>query len=70
MTLNNLNLDPNSTNKIVWNAQKLIKEMATKWLVTTISDNGFLDLTPEEIDEIRQWQRHICKAPFPSEYLD
>lgn len=72
MTFNNLNSDsnPNSTKRIIWNGQQTIKEMAAKWLLTTISSNSFLDIPIEEFDKIKQDQRQICKAPSPSEYLD
>lgn len=70
MTINNLSSDSNATKKLIWNGQQTIRDMSAKWLVTTISSNNFLDIPIEEFDKIKQDQRRICKAPFPSEYLD
>ncbi len=70
MPIDNLNSDFNHTRKIIWGGQQTIRDMSAKWLVTTISNEHFLDITSAKFDEIKQKQRQICKAPFPSEYLD
>lgn len=69
MTFNNLDSGLNYK-KIIWNGQQTIRDIAAKWLVTTISNEHFLDIHSAEFDKIKQDQRQICKAPFPSEYLD